>query len=361
MLVPRLEIDLDKIAHNARALMAICSSKGIALTAVTKGVCGSPEIAHVLVKSGIDSIGDSHVANIHRMQQAGVDAKFMLVRSPQPSEAQEVVRLIDVSLDTEMALTGLLADAAQRLHQVHSIILMVELGDLREGLLPDDLDAAVERVLAFDSLRLAGIGTNLACFGGIKPTKKKMEALSSLTERIEAKFGLSLQMVSGGNSANFEWLQSSASLGRVNHLRVGEAILLGRETTARSRIPGLWTDAFTLLAEVIEVKTKPSMPWGQRVQNALGHYPAFRDTGHMKRALVAIGRQDIEPDALQPQIAVRVLGATSDHLVLDATGCDLQVGDQVRFGVGYSALLRAMISPYVEKVYLSTTRQSQNP
>jgi predicted amino acid racemase len=136
-------------------------------------------------------------------------------------------------------------------------------------------------------------------------------------------------------------------------LRIGEAILLGCDTLTRERIPGLYTDAFTLVAEVVELKIKPSRPYGEIAQDAFGRAPVFEDKGNMERAILALGRQDVDGSAIKPKIMADVLGASSDHLILDVSGLGLQVGDEVKFDVGYSALLRAMTSPYVEKVYLS--------
>jgi predicted amino acid racemase len=351
MSAPRLEIELDKIAHNAQSLTELCSLKGIRVTAVTKGVCGSPWIASVLLNSGIRSLGDSRIANIQKMREAGLDAQFVLIRSPMPSEAERVVEFADVSLNTEMSVIRLLAEHAAKRSKTHRIVLMVELGDLREGILPCDVEAMVEQVIRLREVKLSGIGTNLACFGGVRPTEAKMQALSSIAGKLERKFGVNFEIVSGGNSANYQWFVSTPDVGLVNHLRIGEAILLGCDTLNREQIPGLYTDAFTLVAEVIELKAKPSKPYGEIAQDASGRIPVFEGKGCMKRAILALGMQDVDVSGIRPRIEADVLGASSDHLILDVREPGLGIGDEVRFDVGYGALLRAMTSPYVEKVY----------
>ena len=348
---PRLEIDLSKIAHNARQLRALYGTKGIQISAVTKGVCGSPRVARALLASGMRSLADSRIANIRKMRREGIDAQFMLIRSPMVSEIESVVDLADISLNSEMSVIRRLAECASRRGVVHRIILMVELGDLREGILPADLDPAVEQVLRLDGVDLAGLGTNLACFGGIVPTNAKMQALSAIAERVERAFGIHLALVSGGNSANYQWFVSTRNVGRVNHLRIGESILLGCNTLTRKPIPGLHTDAFTLVGEVIELKTKPSRPYGQVTQDAFGHTPVFEDRGPVRRAILALGRQDVNVAAIRPRADVDVVGASSDHLILEARDPGLEVGKEVEFDVAYGALLRAMTSPYVEKMY----------
>jgi len=356
MPAPRLEIELDKIVHNARELTALYGSKGIYVTAVTKGVCGSPEIASALLRSGINSLGDSRIANIRRMREAGLNAQFVLIRSPMPSEVEQVVELADVSLNTEISVIRLLAEHAARRGKIHRVILMIELGDLREGILPPDIEPIVEETIGLEGIELIGIGTNLACLGGIRPTEAKMRELSSIADNIQQEYRINLKVISGGNSANYQWFVSTPGVGLINHLRIGEAILLGCDTLTRKRIPNLYTDAFTLVAEVIELKTKPSKPYGEITEDASGNVPVFEDKGEMKRGILALGMQDVDVSGIRPRIAADILGTSSDHLILDAGDPGLEVGGEVRFDVNYGALLRAMTSPYVEKVYLPRSR-----
>ena len=356
MPVPRIEIELDKLMHNARKLTALYGSKGIHVTAVTKGVCGSLRIANALLNSGIRSLGDSRIANIQKMREDGIDAQFMLIRSPMPSEVERVVEFADVSLNTELSVIRLLADQATKRGKIHRVILMIELGDLREGILPSDLEPVVKEAIGMQGVKLAGVGTNLACFGGVRPSEANMQELSAIAGNLQRKFGINFEVVSGGNSANYQWFVSTPDVGLVNHLRIGEAMLLGCDTLTREQIPDLYIDAFTLVAEVIELKTKPSKPYGEIAQDAFGRIPGFEDKGNMRRAILALGRQDVDVSAIKPRIKANVLGASSDHLILDVGDSDLEIGAEVRFDVGYSALLRAMMSPYVEKVYLQYER-----
>jgi len=352
MSAPRIEIELDKLIHNARQLTALYGSKGIHITAVMKGVCGSLRVANALLHSGIRSFGDSRIANIQRMREGGIEAQFILIRSPMPSEVERVVEYADVSLNTEISVIQLLADEAAKRGKTHRVILMIELGDLREGILPYDLEPVVKETLGMQGIKLEGVGTNLACFSGVRPNHANMQELSEIANSLQCKYGIDFEVVSGGNSANYQWFVSTPDVGLINHLRIGEAILLGCDTLTRERIPDLYTDAFTLVAEVIELKTKPSRPYGEIAQDAFGHVPVYDDKGNMRRAILALGRQDVDESAIKPRIKVNDLGASRDHLTLDGTDQSLEVGNEATFDVAYSALLRAMMSPYVEKVYL---------
>ena len=151
-------------------------------------------------------------------------------------------------------------------------------------------------MIGLKGIELTGIGTNLACFGGIKPNDKKMEYLSSIPKGIEDKFKLKLEFVSGENSANYDWFMSTKDVGRINNLRLGESIFLGCVTLERKTITGMFTDAFTLIAEVIESKIKPSLPYGDVYQDAFGNIPKFSDLGLMKRAMLGVGLQREVPD-----------------------------------------------------------------
>jgi predicted amino acid racemase len=347
---PRLEIDLGKIEINIRKIIEIYSSGGIAITGVTKGVCGDPDIAALMVECGIRCLGDSRIENIEKMRTAGVQARFMLLRSPFLSRIEDVVRYADISLNSELSVIRALSSQAGQTGHIHEIILMVELGDLREGIMPCDLDQTVDEISKLKNIRLIGLGTNLACLAGVIPDRDKMDRLSSLAESIEKKFGLTLEMVSGGNSANYDWFVSTKDLGRINNLRVGESILLGCETLHRKPIPGLYADAFVLYAEVIEAKIKPSCPTGARAQNVLGESPSIEDRGPMKRALLGVGLQDVFVSGLIPGNRMEVVGATSDHVILNSGENDLKPGQEVAFGLNYIALCTAMASPYVKKV-----------
>jgi predicted amino acid racemase len=98
MAAPRVEIRLEKLIDNARMLIALYNSKGIHITAVTKGVCGNLKIANALLNSGIHSFGDTHIANIQKMREGGINAQFILIRPPMPSEVEQVIEFADVSL-----------------------------------------------------------------------------------------------------------------------------------------------------------------------------------------------------------------------------------------------------------------------
>ena len=357
---PRLEIRLDRLLHNARSLSQQLASRGISVTAVSKASLGLPEIVRTWTAAGIDSIGDSRIETIEALVAAGITTPMLLIRSPMLSQVERVVAHASSSCNSEPVVLQALAAAARSQGRRHGVLLMVELGDLREGILPADLEAVAQLTLEQPALRLLGIGTNLGCQHGIAADPRNMAELSALATALERRFAVKLEIVSGGNSSNLPWLAAGHPPGRINHLRLGEALLLGREPLARTALSGLHTEAFCLVAEIIEAKDKPCQPWGQRGHTSFApvatppqRQPALRQPGLRQprlrqRALLALGIQDVDPAGLTPPAGITIVGASSDHLVIEADQ-PLAVGEELRFGLDYSALLRAMTSPFIQR------------
>ena len=349
---PYLTIDLDKIEHNARVIVSLCEAHGIEVTGITKGTCGHPDVARAMLRGGVSSIGDSRIENIQRMRAAGVETSFMLVRVPPLSGVDEVVDTVNVSLNSELAVLAALSEAAQRRGEVHDVVLMVELGDLREGICEDELIDFVRETVRLPGVRVRGLGTNLACFGGVVPDEDCMNRLVELAGEVEKTCSIELEWISGVNSSGLDLIASGRMPGRVNHARMGESILLGRETVHRKPWPETFQDAFLLHAEVLELKKKPSVPIGERSEDAFGMLPVFEDHGDIERALLNVGREDVEIQGITPlDPQVRILGASSGYLVVDVSEASggVCVGDELDFSLEYSALLAAFTSEYVRK------------
>jgi predicted amino acid racemase len=349
---PYLTIDLDAIEHNARTIVSLCAEHGIAVAGVTKGVCGNPEIAKAMLRGGVETLADSRLENIARLRAGGIDVPITMLRLPPLSGVDEVVAAARASLNSELEVVAGLSEAAQHQGAVHDIVVMVELGDLREGVSCDDVMPFVRRALELPGIRIAGLGANLSCFGGVVPSTDNMTRLVALAEDVERTFGFELELISGINSSGLELIAAGGMPARVNHARIGEATLLGRETVRRRPWPGTRQDAFVLRAEVLECKRKPSVPVGEVTEDAFGRRPSFTDQGERLRALLNIGREDIDVDSLTPlQPGVTILGASSGYLVVDVTeaGTATKVGDELAFQPGYGALLAAMTSEYVKK------------
>jgi predicted amino acid racemase len=234
---------------------------------------------------------------------------------------------------------------------------MVEMGDLREGIMPKDLEDIIENVLKLENIELLGIGTNLKCFAGVIPDEENMKAFSEIAMKLQEKFGLNFQFISGGNSANFEWIMSTNEKGLVNNLRIGTVMLLGVEGIKENPIPNFYQDTFTFTAEIVEIKKKPLYPKGTVTTNAFGEPSIFQNKDKSKRgyrnhALLNAGRQDVQEKGLFPKDDIEILSASSDYIIVDLKNCDFKLGDELRFNVNYEALLGAMTSPFISKVFI---------
>lgn len=352
---PKLVIDLNKVKNNLSKTIEMVKGSGCSLMIVTKGYCADMEIYKLLEESDIDYLADSRIQNLKKYE--GTTKERVLLRLPMISQAEDVVRYAEISLNSEIETVKRLNDAAGRLNKKHKILLMIDLGDLREGIFfknEDEIYHSVEEILKLENIELFGLGVNLTCYGAVIPKKENLSILVDIAHKIEEKFNIRLQMISGGNSSSVYLIGKKELPEGINNLRVGEAFLLGDETAYSQMLEGFYDDAFTLEAEIIELKEKQSLPVGETGVDAFGNRPFYEDLGVIKRAIIAVGRQDVDPDHLHPiDPSISILGASSDHLIVNAdkTESNYKVGDIVKFKVEYSSLLRASTSSYVEKEY----------
>ncbi|MGH4117558.1 ornithine racemase Orr [Clostridium sp.] len=349
---PCVEVDLAKLTHNVKNVLAMCNKTYIEVTMVTKVFCANKPIVETILSAGVKSVADSRIMNLKKMND--LNCNKMMLRIPMISEAYEVAKYSDVSLNSELSTIVKLGEASQDLNKIHNIILMVDLGDLREGVLAEDVGSIVKEIVKLDNIKLIGLGTNLTCYGGVIPDRENLGKLIELKWDVEKTFGLSLSVISGGNSSSLYMVMNGTMPEEINQLRIGESIVLGRETAYGLSVPNCYEDVFILKGEIIEIKSKPTLPRGIIGMDAFGNKPNFKDEGIRKRAIIAVGRQDIRLEGLVPiDHNISIFGASSDHLIIDVTDCEkeLIVGDIVDFKIDYGCLLAAMTSPYVEKYY----------
>ncbi|PLX17283.1 MAG: alanine racemase [Candidatus Muiribacterium halophilum] len=353
---PRLLIDRQKILENAVAVSSLLQKKNIDLFFVSKVFCADIKICEKLVSKEFKKIADSRIQNLKRLREHFREQiELLLLRLPMHSEIEQVVTICDMTLVSELSTLRLLDEECRIQRKRLKAILMIDLGDLREGIWPDKLKQYQEEITGFKNVDIIGTGVNLACYGGVIPDKDKMDTLVGLTKEFRKKTGLSLEMISGGNSSSLPLILEDKMPEDINMLRVGEAIVLGRNVIDRSPWPDTHQDTFVFEAQLIEVLDKPSIPIGNIGQDAFGNSPDFKDLGVHKRGILACGRQDIDPDGLIPLENIKVLGASSDHVIVDLKdiGRRIEVGETLRFIPTYGCLLRASTSDYVDKEYIN--------
>ena len=360
MTSPRVEIDLGKIQANARSLVRRLGARDITVTGVTKAVCGHPDVAGAMVDGGVVGLADARIKNVVRMRQAGITCPIAMIRAPMLSEMEDVIQYCDASYNTEMDTILKLGAAARQQGTPQEIILMAEMGDMRDGILPENLYDYATRVIATPGVSLKGLAANFACMGNVAPTAGDMARLSRLATQIEGAFGPFVALVSGGGSASLPWALGEGPIGRVNNLRLGEAILLGTDPVTGQPITGLHTDAFALIAEVIEAGRKPSALPTKTTASELGILKVVQSDDLRVRTILAVGQQDTDASGLTLPSGISFVGATSDHTVVNSAKCALPVGSEMKMGMDYSALMRAMSAPDVVKIVHGRQRMNGN-
>ena len=348
---PKIEIKLNNIIKNAKDVKKMCAEHNVSLSLVTKLLADNKQIVKELVDAGIEIICDSRIQNF--ISYKDIDVEKWLIRIPMISEAADVVRYTDASLNSEIEVIKQLNIEAEKQGKKHKIILMYELGDLREGCLKEDLEEVLRESLMLKNIEVYGIGVNLSCYGEIVPTCTNMLEFSNLVEELEEKYNIKFKVVSGGNSSSYNMLKNGELPSNINNLRIGESIYLGNIPCFEEPIEELNRDNFILKAEIIELKEKPSLPWGEAGKNnSFGEHNNFEDNGIRKRAIIALGKQDVRIECIYPKDKkVHLLDGSSDHIILDVTDSEREykVGDIIEFETTYAGVLTLNTSKYVER------------
>lgn len=348
---PRLEIDVDKLKSNIKVLSDTCKIHNIDMAIVTKSYCAIKEVVEEITKENVDYIADSRISNLKELNHIGLPK--ILLRIPMISEVEDVIKYADISFNSEIKTIYKLNDEAKKQNTIHKIVLMVDLGDLREGYFDEnELYNAVECILKLENIKLYGIATNLTCYGAIIPSEENLERLVYLAKKIENKYNIILDFVSGGNSSSIDLMIKYKMPNGINNLRLGESIILGRETAYGKNLEGTYQDAFKLVCEIVEIKEKPSLPIGEIGVDAFGNKPVYEDKGILTRGIVAIGKQDIDVTSIHPiDEDIEILGASSDHMILNLSECSNKycIGDKIEFTLEYGGIMTACTSKYVYK------------
>ena len=353
----RVIVNLEAMHHNIRIINDWMEAGGASWTLVTKVLCGHEETLRVLHDLGVHSVADSRLTNLEIINQivpSSVERWYL--RLPHVSAIPRVVRLSDVSLNSEIEIIEALNEEAGKQGKLHRIIIMIELGDLREGILPGSLVAFYERVFHLDHLDVIGIGANIGCLSGAVPSIDQFTQLALYRELLELKFQRPLPMISAGTSAAIPQLVNGQLPSSINHFRVGEAAFLGTDLVNGGTIPGLRDDVITLESEIVEIKRKSLVPIGETTDMTPFEPLDVEDVSPGQRgyrALITLGQVDTEIAGLTPLDPMhRIAGASSDITVVnigDEPGT-LQIGETLRFRPNYAAAVRIMSNRYIDRV-----------
>ena len=353
----RLTLDRAALAHNFGVIRGWIQERGASLTLVTKALCGHEAAVSAMSALGVTSMGDSRPENLRTVRHCAPHTETWYLRPPHRSAAADIVDLADVSLNSELEVLRVLDEEARKLGKIHRAVIMVELGDLREGVLPQSLEKMYREVFALSNINVVGIGANLGCLSGAVPNVDQLAQIALYRELLQLKFQRPLPLLSAGTSAVLPLLLEGRLPRPVNHFRIGESVLLGTDLVNGGTLPGLRDNAAILEAEVIEIKEKSLVPQGEPGDVAPfeslgngGDPPSPGRRGY--RALVAVGQLDTDVGSLIPvNPEYRLAGASSDITVVNLGEEDdgVKVGDTLAFRMGYSAFVRLMGNRYTQK------------
>ena len=343
---PILEINLNKLYENVSQIVKRCEENSIEVAGVVKGFNSLPELIEVFIRGGCTEIATSRINQIIDFRD-NIIKPFMLIRIPMLSEIKDLVKYVDISLNSELETIEEINNECTIQDKKHKVILMVDLGDLREGFwdLNELIDAACHIENNLSNVKLYGIGTNLGCYGAIKPTEDKMNELCEIAELIEEKIDRKLDIISGGATSSLPLVLQNKMPERINHLRIGEGIILARD------LQDIWgldmsymhKDVFTLKAEIIEIRNKITYPSGEIFIDGFGKHPEYEDRGIRNRAILGIGKLDyaLNDKIIPRKKGIEIIGSSSDHMIIDVERTEekFKLGDIVEFDICYPAMM----------------------
>jgi predicted amino acid racemase len=346
----------QKLKDNYNFLNSIFESRNIQWGVVSKLLCGNKIYLKEIISLGVKEIHDSRVSNLKKIKSLDPTIQTVYIKPPAKRSIPNIVRYADISFNTEIYTIQMLSEEAKKQDKIHKIIIMIEMGDLREGVMGEDLIEFYGAIIHLPHIEILGIGTNLNCLSGVMPTQDKLIQLSLYKQLIEAKFNITIPWVSGGTSVAIPLLLKNARPMEVNHFRIGEALFFGKDLFTGETIQGMHNDVFKLFAEIIEITEKPDVPTGELGENVAGNTFSMQDTADFGatslRAILDIGLLDMQPQYLEAvDQEITIVDASSDMLVIDISSSTQQykVGDLVSFTIKYMGALYLLSSNYIEK------------
>lgn len=351
-----IQLDSNKLKHNYKRLALLFQRKEIHWSAVTKVLCGNETFLREVLKLNPTQVCDSRVSNLKMIKKIAPEVETIYIKPTPKRSVKSVVQYADISINTNITTIKALSEEAQRQNKIHKILIMIELGELREGVLRENLIRFYEEVFQLKNIEIIGLGANLSCLYGVLPNADKLIQLSLYKQLIEAKFNQTIPFVSGGSSVTLPLLLNRSLPKGINHFRIGESLFMGTNVYEDKPTKLLKQDVLTLKAEIIELKQKPIVPEGDFGTNLEGKTFEF-DTENIGkssyRAILDLGILDVDRTNIFPKDKdIAFFGASSDMIVLDLKDNpkNYKVGDYIEFSLNYMGALRIMNSDYIEKV-----------
>ena len=362
-----LIIQTEKIKNNIKFLSKYFDEHNIHWSLVTKVFSGDKEfLKNVLTEDvieQIDSIGDSRLTSLKNLKAVNPNMRTIYIKPPAKMYADEIVKYADISLNSSFTTITALNTAAKKAGKIHKVIIMIELGELREGVQRKDIIAFYEKVFKLPCIDVIGVGSNLGCMYGVEPSYDKLLQLVLYKELISAKFNKELKFISGGTSITLPLIELGTVPKGINHFRIGEAAFFGLSPLDNKQFKTLSTDTFQFTANIIELEEKNIVPDGVISDANIGHTAEYKQSDISETSVKAIldfGLLDVdEKDIEFMDDDLEYVGITSDMLVIDIGNNKTKegkqkykIGDKMRFKPNYMAVARLLNSKFIEKNYI---------
>ena len=350
-----ITISSKKLRHNFNFLRTFFEKHQIEWGIVSKLFCGNEIYLKELIDMGATELLDSRISNLRKIKKINPDVTTVYIKPPPRKSLRSVIKYADVSFNSDLETLRLISKEAGRQEKVHRVIIMIEMGDLREGVLGENLVSFYESIFELPNIDVIGFGTNFNCLYGVMPSNDKMVQLSLYKQIIELKFNRHIRWITGGSSVVIPMIQKKQLPKGINHFRVGETLFFGNNLVTGKTIKGMKDDVITFYAEIIELLEKPVVPEGQLAENPSGEMFEVNPEDYGKtswRALLDVGLLDISPDYLIPaDKTIEIAGASSDIVVIDLgrNPRKYKVGDFVKFKLKYMGALGLFNSDYITK------------
>ncbi len=316
----------DRLRQNYEVLDEMMQAEGKEWAVVSKLLCGNEAFLRVLLDLGVKEVCDSRIANLKTIKQLKPDVQTVFIVPPGKRDIQNVVRYADISFNTESEIIRLLSEEAGRQGKTHKVVIMIELGDLREGIMGDHLIDFYGSIFDLPNIEVTALGSNFNCLHGVMPSQDKLIQLALYKQLIEATFNQKIPYLTGGASVVLPLLQQKQVPAMINHFRIGETLYFGNNIWNDEPMPGMRQDVVELYAEILEITKKPKVPIGILAANPSGNEMEIDEADFGKesyRAILDVGLLDMAPKYLLPDDQeLEVIEASSDMLVIDLGGIE---------------------------------------
>jgi predicted amino acid racemase len=358
-----LVVKTDNIIKNIEKLDSFLKKHDVQWSLVSKVLSGDLSFLKKIltedIVSRLHSVGDSRLSSLKTIKKLNPELVTIYIKPPAQNLAKSIVQYADISVNTSYRTIEALSREAVKQNKIHKVIIFIELGELREGVVREKIVDFYKKVFELPNIEVIGLGSNLGCMYGIEPTYDKLLQLSLFKQLLEQMFNKKIPLISGGSSITLPLINKKLVPKSINHFRIGESAFFGTSPLDNKRFQKLSTDTFRFNANIIELEEKNNMPDGIISEASIGHtsetdieQPSYKTY----RAILDFGILDVDVNDVEPKDDnVEFIGTTSDMTVYDIgrnINAQLKqkymVGKKICFKPNYMAVARLMNSKFID-------------